>query len=55
MPAAFRAFLRGGNHSPGLLLVPQEAPIASVIESILVIWAASEADDWIDRVEWLPI
>jgi hypothetical protein len=55
MPAHFGAFLAGGNRSPGVLLVPQVAPVGRVIESILLVWIASDAAEWINRIAWLPI
>jgi hypothetical protein len=54
MPAHFGDFLAARNHSPGLLIVPQEAATGPVIESILLLWIASEAEEWIDRIAWLP-
>jgi len=45
----FNDFPRAGNQSPGVLIVPAK------IESLLIIWIASEADEWIDRITWLPI
>ena len=35
MPLHFKDFLAEGNHSPGVLLVPQRAAVGRVIESIL--------------------
>jgi len=29
-------------------------PLGSAIESVVLIWLASEADEWIDRIVWLP-
>ncbi len=55
MPAHFKAFLAAGNMSPGVLLAPQRIPTAQIIESLVVIWTASECDEWIDRLDWLPI
>ncbi|MGO9260867.1 MAG: hypothetical protein ACLQU1_31850 [Bryobacteraceae bacterium] len=55
MPGHFRDFLDNGNQIPGVLMVPQEARVGRVIESILSIWIASEADEWIDRIVWLPL
>jgi hypothetical protein len=55
MPAYFKDFLAGGNHSPGLLIVPQTTPVGRVIESILLIWIASKSAEWIDRIAWLPL
>jgi hypothetical protein len=55
MPAHFAEFLNSGNHSPGVLMVPQGAPVDRVIESIVLIWIASDASEWIDRITWLPV
>ena len=54
MPAHFRDFVTARNRSPGVLVVPQGTPIATVIESILLIWTASDKEEWVNRIEWLP-
>jgi hypothetical protein len=41
--------------SPGLILVPQDLDIGSAIEDLLVVWAASESEEWLNRVEFLPL
>ena len=55
MPGHFNDVLKRGNRSPGVLTAPEEAPVGRVIESILLIRVASEADEWVDRIAWLPI
>jgi predicted nuclease of predicted toxin-antitoxin system len=55
MPAHFRDFLSAGNRWPGVLMVPQGASVGSVIESILLIWIASGAEEWVNRIAWLPL
>ena len=55
MPAQFRAFREAGNHSPGLFLIPQTLDVGTAIDELLLIWLASEASDWHDRLEWLPL
>jgi hypothetical protein len=55
MPGHFSDFLEGGNRSPGVLMVPQGAPVGRIIESIVFIWVASEPDEWIDQIVWLPL
>jgi hypothetical protein len=55
MPRHFRAFLTAGSHSPGVLLVPQGLPVGAVIESILLLWIGSDADEWKNRITWLPL
>lgn len=54
MTVEFAAFLTE-HRSPGLFLLPQAVPIAQAIEDIVVIWSASEAHEWRDRITWLPL
>ena len=37
------------------ILVPQHMPIGEVIEVILLIWGASDAQEWRDRWHALPL
>jgi hypothetical protein len=55
MPAHFRAFRNRGKHSAGVFLVPQSLDVGSAIDDVLLIWLASEASEWEDRLEWLPL
>jgi len=55
MPAYFRAFRDAGNHSAGVLLIPQSLDIGSAIDELVLIWLVSEAAEWADRLEWLPL
>lgn len=55
MPGHFRDFLENGSRSAGVFMAPQGAPTIAVIESILLIWIVSEADEWVDRIVWLPL
>ena len=55
MSAAAGARLTAGQPLAGLLLVHQQSPIARVIDDLVLIWAASEAADWIDQVRYLPL
>jgi Domain of unknown function (DUF5615) len=55
MPAHFRAFRNAGKHSSGVFLIPQSLDIGTAIDELLLIWLASEASEWEDRLEWLPL
>lgn len=55
MPAHFRALRESGKHSGGVFLIPQTLDIGTAIDELLLIWLASEASEWIDRLEWLPL
>ena len=39
----------------GLILVPDKLPIRDVIEDLLLIWHLTESDEWVNRMEWLPL
>ncbi len=55
MSAAAIARLRAGSPLAGLLLVHQFYPIAPIIESLIVIWAASEAEEYLQQIDFLPL
>jgi hypothetical protein len=54
MPAHFCEFRKAGKHSTGVFLVPQRLDVGTAIEELLLVWLASEASEWEDRLEWLP-
>ena len=54
MPSHFAEFLKN-EPSPGVLLVPQYLPVQEVAEELLLIWAASDAEEWRDRIVHLPL
>ena len=39
----------------GLILVPGKVSIRDAIEDLLLIWHLSEAEEWTNRMEWLPL
>jgi hypothetical protein len=53
IPSHIADHFAAGGHHWGIFEVRKEAPIASLIEEIYLYWSASEAEEWIDRVEWL--
>ncbi len=55
MPAHFRAFGSAEKRSPGVFLIPQSLDVGTAIDELLLIWLASEASEWEDRLEWLPL
>ncbi len=54
MPFHFAEFIRTEN-SPGVIIVPQKLPIATIVEDLLIIWMATEAEEWTNRIIVLPI
>jgi hypothetical protein len=55
MPRHFAKFLRDGNHSPGVILIPQFVPAGVAIDTLILIWAATETNDWADRISRVPL
>jgi len=53
MPFHFSRFVEQ-CHSPGLLVIRRSAAISDVIDVLITVWECSEAEEWIDRVEWIP-
>ena len=47
--------LAAGHVMTGLLLVKQYDPIGPAIESLLVVAGASDAEEWVGEVRFLPI
>jgi hypothetical protein len=55
MPAHFRKFRNDGKHSAGVFLVPQSLEVGTAIGELLLVWLASEASEWENHLEWLPL
>ena len=55
MPSHFRAFTTASKRSAGVFLIAQTLDIGTAIEELLLIWLASEASDWENRLAWLPL
>jgi hypothetical protein len=55
MVGEFYRFLPDGHSSPGLIIVTQDTDEGGAIDDMLLIWAASRADELRDRVRWVPI
>ena len=54
MPKAFGNFILNET-SPGLLIVSQQTSIVLAIEELLLIWTASEVEEWINRICFIPL
>lgn len=55
MIAVATARVDAGQLMHGLLMIQQSRPIGPVIESLLLIWSASEADEWLGQIRFLPL
>ena len=54
MPHYFGQFL-SRRGSPGVFIIPQQLGIGAAIEELLLIWSASEVEEWANRVLYLPL
>lgn len=43
-----------GHHTWGLFNLRAGFPILRYVEDLILIWSVSAAEDWRDRMEWLP-
>jgi len=53
--AHFSAFQNTRKHCAGVFLVPQSLDVGTAIDELLLIWLASEASEWENRLVWLPL
>ncbi len=54
MPHHFARFIEN-EESPGLIIVSQKLPVSQVAEELLLIWLASEPEDWLNQIHTLPL
>jgi hypothetical protein len=54
MPKHFGEFIVD-NKSPGVIVVPQTLQVVSVADDLLLIWHATESEEWINRICFLPL
>jgi hypothetical protein len=53
LPEHFRRFI-SSKTSPGLIIIPQKLPIGRAAELLHLLWAASEAEEYINTIYDLP-
>ena len=54
MPTEFAEFIVG-NQSSGVLIVSRKTALETVIEELILIWLASTAEEWINRIAKIPL
>lgn len=54
MPSEFATFITS-NQSSGVIIISRKLPIEVVIEELLLIWAVSSAEEWINRIAKIPL
>ena len=54
MPRHFGEFLMTGRTCPGVFLVSQDEAIGVIVDELVLIWAATDAEEWENRIVKLP-
>jgi predicted nuclease of predicted toxin-antitoxin system len=54
MPEHLSAHYAAGLHHWGVVWIRPQAQISELIESVGLIWSASEAEEWADQLAWIP-
>ncbi|HET9320244.1 MAG TPA: DUF5615 family PIN-like protein [Bryobacteraceae bacterium] len=54
MPGHFRRFV-AETTSSGLILLREGIAIATAVEELALIWSASEGEEWVNRLVWIPL
>lgn len=53
MPEHFQTFVQD-HDSPGVFMLPQDLPIGQAVESLILVWAATDANEWRNRLCLIP-
>ncbi|MCY7331414.1 MAG: DUF5615 family PIN-like protein [Pseudanabaena sp. CAN_BIN31] len=54
MPAHLEDHWSSGGHIWGLLWLKPNATLSAWVEELYLIWETSEAEEWIDKIDWIP-
>jgi hypothetical protein len=54
MPKHLAEFI-GHTTSSGVIIIPQKLPVRTAVEALLLMWTASEAEEWRNRIQVLPL
>ncbi|HTB13679.1 MAG TPA: DUF5615 family PIN-like protein [Bryobacteraceae bacterium] len=54
MPVHFARFI-SHFQSPGVLLISQKTSVADAIAALLLVWIASDQEEWVNRICRLPL
>ena len=46
--------LAAGRLIAGVFIVPQRSAIGDILESLLLVWTASQAEEWRNQIVYLP-
>ena len=55
MPAHLEAHWAAGGHLWGFLWIRPGTSLGRLAQELQLIWETSAAEEWIDRVDWIPL
>lgn len=55
IPEHVRAHYAAGHRVPGILLLRRGASLGQVIEQLYLLWTASDAEEYMDKLLYLPM
>ena len=55
MPQHLSDHLSAGHHVPGIFTINLEVPMGKIIEELLLIVGASDEDEYIDQITYIPL
>jgi hypothetical protein len=55
MPVHLRDHLVAGRHVPGVFVLNPNMTMGETIDELILIWAASDSDEYIDQLRYLPV
>ena len=55
LPRHFKDHLEAGGHVPGIFLIRRRSSLGEVIGDLILIWENAAAEEYVDRLEYLPL
>lgn len=55
MPGHSEDHINAGGHHWGVFRIRRSATLGGVIQELCLLWVASEAEEWIDQMDWIPL
>lgn len=55
MPIHLRDHLDAGHHVPGIFILSPHMTMGHTIDELILIWAASDSDEFVDQLRYLPV
>jgi hypothetical protein len=55
IPEHLRTHYQAGRSVPGIIFLRRRADLGRVIEQLYLLWAATVADEYVDRILYLPM